>query len=588
MKHRFLLLLLLTMPATLEAASIDAATLSQTTHNGSAEVVVGLRRGVDALPAASAMERTMPADIAVRHCYESVAGFSARLTAPGLAALADHPDVQWIAADIGGGGALEESVPRIGADRVHRRFVTGGDVVVAVLDSGVEASHPDIAGAVIHEECFCSGSCPGLLCEPACCPDGGARASGPGSAAPGHPHGTNITGILLSRGNVAGTGVAPATQVVAVRVLDAANSGLVSDWLAALDWIAVHRRDVRIVNMSLASFRVFSGDCVAKCEEECRAEDGCDADAACGLNRMIGDVVATLRRRGTIVVAAAGNQLRSNRISTPACVPGVLAVGATNRDDSVADFSNAGVELDLLAPGVDVISSGVDGELSLLCSDIGGERICGGTSMAAPHVSGTAALLASARPSASAEQIEAAMIETGVPIVDERSGRTYPRIDALAAFRALTRVRQIEPAGGSGQSDCLLGWNFIPPDIVRRSATPVAACSDGAFCDADDTTGQCTFLLSLCFNVRDPLLPFCATGEAIASVQLPAAKSVIEKANADAIRAALPPTPLRGADLCTRPIPLSVPVERVTSVRLQTRTATRTDEDAFVLRCTVR
>jgi hypothetical protein len=579
--------------------------LSALAEVGPVDVVVGLRSppaGAFASLAAigdrqAAVLSELPAaDVELRHRYESVPGFSARVTANGLRALATHPDVAWVTADLPGRGALDLSVPRIRADRVHDRYVVGRRVVVAVIDSGVERDHPDFGAALVHEECFCRGACDGegILCRADCCPDGSARASGPGSAAAGHPHGTHVTGIVMSRGAVAGVGVAPAAELVAIRVLDENNIGFVSDWLAALDWIAVHRPEVRVVNMSLASLRVFTGDCVDRCDTDCRPEDGCDPEAVCGINEMFADVVARLRRRGTVVVAASGNNSDPQAMSTPACVPGVLAVGALDSNDRVAFFSNAGSELDILAPGVDVISSGLNGGLSLFCSTIDGQRVCGGTSMAAPHVAGTAALLAAARPGASAAQIEQAMTQTGVPVRDTRNHRLYPRLDARAAFGEITRTLEIDPGGGSGNADCLLAWNFFPPDIVRRSRRPIATCSDGdSLCDGDSVAGQCTFLLSLCFNVRDPLLPFCSTAEPIVAIDLKqpspgAPPGSLERRNADSLKAALPSTPLAARDLCTELIPIVVrrsgPLG-AGSLRIGARTASRNDSDSFHLRC---
>lgn len=595
-----LLVVALALPA--RAASVDPQVVAAAA-GGVVDVIVGLRAPAfagDASLAAiadrcEAVLSALPADdVRVHHRYESIAGFAAALTAEGVHALSRHPDVAWIAADMPGAGALTNSVPRVRGDRVHARFVTGGAVSVAVIDSGVEAMHPDLVGALLHEECFCRGTCGpggGIACRPDCCPDGSARASGPGSAAAGHPHGTHVSGIVMSRGNVAGVGVAPRADLVAIRVLDEANLGMVSDWLAALDWIAVHRPQVRVINMSLATFRVFRGDCVADCEFECLPHLGCDAASVCGINNMLADVVDRLRRRGTVVVAAAGNQSDDAALAVPACVPGVLSVGALDRNERVAFFSNGGPQLDLLAPGVDVASSGLGGSTSLLCGQLGGQRVCGGTSIAAPHVAGAAALLAAARPGASAAAIEAALIDSGRPVFDPRNGRTVPRIDARAAFAEITRVLEIDPAGGSGGADCLLAWNLRPPDIVHRSRHPVARCRDGdAVCDGDTVNGQCTFGLSLCFNVRDPLLPFCAIGEPILEVELlspsrSAPAGSIERINADNLWERLPPLPLAAADACTSPIPIVVPRGGATMLRVAARTATRRDSDRFHFHC---
>ncbi len=599
---RLLIIGLILVARQSSAAPVDPQVRIQS-QSGLANVIVGLRGSVGPLggltaTVAAAQEAVLatadPADVYPYRRFESVAGFAASVTPAGLEMLASHPDVEWVAPDLVGTGALDRSVPQMGGDRVHARFVTGRAVTVAVIDSGIEAEHPDFAGAIVHEECFCRGTCGdgvGIFCRPDCCPDGSARASGVGSAGPGHPHGTHVAGILLSRGNVSSVGVAPDAQVIAIKVLDDGNVGQVSDWVAALDWIAVNRPDVRVINMSLASLRVFVGDCVGDCETSCDPDRGCDVGTVCRINEMFGDIVRRLRQRGTVVVAASGNQSRLNALSSPACVPEVLSVGAIDEDDEVAFFSNAGTQLDMVAPGIDIISSGLGGQQSLICGTIGGERVCGGTSMAAPHVAGAAALLVSARPSLSADAIETALVGSGVPVLDRRNRRTYPSLDVATAFRAVTRVREIELGGGSGRSDCLLGWNFRPPDVLRRRRVPVASCRDGdSFCDSDSIKGQCTFLFSLCFNVRDPLTPFCSTDETLLDIELrePAPDAPLgshDRRNADAFRNTIPPFPRPGADLCTRLIPFVVPRGQVSSLSAATRTETRSDSDRFVLRC---
>ncbi len=587
-------------------AAVDPGAVSAANSDGLVNVVVGLHRspepwidrGAAIHARQSAVLATVPGDeVQVLHRYQSVAGLAVRASAAGLDALARDPDVAWIAADMEGSGALADSVPQIEGDRVHHRLMFGADVVVAVIDSGIDSSHPDLAGSVIHEECFCTGTCasnPGPFCRPDCCPDGSDRQSGPGSADAGHPHGTHVSGIVRSAGTIAPLGVAPDTKLVAIRTLDAGNRGSVSDWLAALDWIAANRRDVRVVNMSLASSLTFSADCADQCELDCRPQDGCDPDTVCGINRMIADVVEQLRRRGTVVVAASGNNAEDSGMSSPACVPGVVSVGAVDGEDRVAFFSNASPLLDVVAPGTDVVSTLPDAQAGQLCGFVGGQRVCGGTSAAAPHVAGTAALLIASAPGSSAEQVEDAIRDTGLQVLDLRNGRVYPRVDAFAAFRQITRVREINPAGGDGHSDCILGWNFFPPEIVQQRRRPIAVCRDGdPLCDGDGSNGVCTFLVSLCFNTTDPLLPRCDNSEAIEAIELrePAADAPAgsqERRNANNILGTLPPFPLGGTDLCTQPIPIVVSRSvdgGVAALRLRARTAQRNDSDTFYLRC---
>jgi hypothetical protein len=509
----------------------------------------------------------MPArDFKVIHAYATVPGFVATVSAAGLAELASSPDVLRVDLDAPGHAALAHSVPQIRADRVHARGIGGAGVVMAILDSGVDASHPDLAGAVVDEECFCA--------QERCCPGDTARASGPGSAALVNTHGEHVAGIALSRGHVSSVGVAPQAKLVAVRVLDRFATGYLSDWIAALDWIATDRLDVRIVNMSLSGSDLYAGDCVHDCSGDYCAE-----------NMLFADVIGHLRERGTLVFAAAGNEADAEALTSPACVEPAIAVGAVDGADRVFSSSNGGPLLDLFAPGVKIVSDGSNGGLSVMS----------GTSMATPHAAGTAALLLSARPSASADEIEEALRGTGFPVLDPRSGRTTPRVDALAALNAVSENAELARGGGSRASDCMVEWNFIPPSIVRQGRRPLAACTDNdPLCDADTQAGRCTFLLSLCFNIPDPLLPQCAIDEPITSLRLfsprPGAPAgSVERSNADALRAALPVFPLHASSTCTEAFPLVVARPGASSglaeVRLGVTSSTRRDNDRFSLVC---
>ncbi len=527
---------------------------------------IGRRRSLIDGVRSRVLQRMARRDVEVIHAYATVPGFVATVSADGLAALASSPDVVRVDLDAPGHAALAHSVPQIRADRVHERGIGGNGVVMAIVDAGVDASHPDLAGALVHEECFCG--------RELCCPGGIARASGPGSAALGNPHGEHVAGIALSRGHVSSVGVAPQAKLVAIRVLDDRNNGYLSDWIAALDWIDANRPDVRVVNMSLSSFAVYTGDCANNC-----TGDGC-AD-----NMLFAGVIGHLRQRGTLVFAAAGNGGNARVLTSPACVEPTIAVGAVDGADRVAPFSDGGPLLDLLAPGVGIVSDGPNGGLSTM----------EGTSMATPHAAGTAALLLSARPSASADEIDEALRRTGVPVFDARSGRTTPRVDALAALNAVSENVEVARGGGSRASDCMLEWNFIPPNIVRQGRRPLAVCTDNdPACDADTQIGHCTFLLSLCFNIPDPLLPQCAIDEPLTSFHLfsprsGAAPGSVERSNADSLSASLPLFPLQASSTCTEAFPLVV--ERrgggsgLADVRLGVTSPTRRDDDRFSLLC---
>lgn len=250
-----------------------------------------------------------------------------------------------------------------------------------------------------------------------------------GDEAPeGSGHGTHVAGIITSEGLVAPRGVAPGVEVVMVRVFNAQSVGRVSDWVAALDWVLANHVEqrVRLVNLSLGTDMAWDGAC----------------DAA---QPALTEVVARLRDAGVAVFAASGNEAHDAGMTAPACVRGVLAVGAVYDADlgrepdsntyssgcfdehadagGVICFSNSSAELDLLAPGSRIRSS-VPG------ARVGERR---GTSQASPHAAAIAALLLEADPLLGVDELERVLEETGAPTLDAKNGLVTPLVQAQAA-----------------------------------------------------------------------------------------------------------------------------------------------------------
>src|SRR2546422_2400085 len=322
---------------------------------------------------------------------------------------------------------LWDSVPIIGADQAWAQGFDGTGFVVAVIDSGVDSTHPFLAGKVVEEACYSttSGQESTTLC-----PNGAEEQIGPGAGTycplelEGCWHGTHVAGIAAGTGPPADLpiwGVGRGASIMAVQVFSQINGffdcsgappclgAFTSDILAALERVYELRATYAFaaVNMSLGG-GLFS----ATCDDE-----------------PYKPFIDNLRSAGIATVVAAGNDGSTDQLSAPACVSTAVSVGATTKDDQVASYSNVAPFLPLFAPGDEIISSFPGG----------GFEFASGTSMASPHVAGTWAVLKQAAPAASVDEILGALTGTGTMITDPRAGTgtTRPRIQVDLALSAL-------------------------------------------------------------------------------------------------------------------------------------------------------
>jgi len=317
---------------------------------------------------------------------------------------------------------LPESVPLVHAPAVWNAGLTGTGKVIAIIDTGVDKNHSFLTGKVVEEACYSGNSnCPNGLTSQT-----GAGAGVPCSYAPSAcRHGTHVAGIAAGSG-VSFSGVAKGASLMAVQVSskftganclgageDPCALVFTSDTLMGLERVFTLRSTYFFasVNISLGGGTFTSN---------------CDGDS-------LKVAIDNLRSVGIATVIASGNNGSSSALSAPACISTAVSVGSTGDGsfgtvaDAVSSFSNSASFLSLLAPG-SVITSSVPGDLfaSFL-----------GTSMAAPHVAGTWALLKQAKPSATVTEVLTTLQTTGVPITDPRNGLTKSRIRVSEALQAL-------------------------------------------------------------------------------------------------------------------------------------------------------
>ncbi|MGW3124672.1 S8 family peptidase [Streptomyces sp. NPDC001107] len=244
--------------------------------------------------------------------------------------------------------------PSLPLDRSYTWPESGGAGVTAyVIDTGIRITHKDFGGRARYGWDFV----------------GNDR-----TASDGNGHGTHVAGTI------AGTkyGVAKQAEVVAVRVLDNDGSGTTSQVIAGIDWVTKHARKPAVANLSLGGYH----------------------------NAQLDAAVRNSIASGVTYAVAAGNDGLPAALYSPADVQEALTVGATDRTDARASFSNFGSAVDLFAPGVSITSDSY-------ASDTG-KATFSGTSMATPHVTGTAALYLADRPKATPAQVAKALVKLAV------------------------------------------------------------------------------------------------------------------------------------------------------------------------------
>lgn len=352
-----------------------------------------------------------------------------RVTAAGLESLLASSTVIDVQEDVGVPPVLAQSVALIGGTKAWAAGYTGAGQTVAVIDTGVDKSHPFLANKVVAEACYSTNASSQSLSS--LCPGGVSASTESGSGLPCGPpgsscdHGTHVAGIVAGRGS-SFSGVARDANLIAIQAFTQVNTSQIcgpgrntcilaydSDLVRSLERVYELRNSFQIaaVNMSLGGGR-FSANC----------------DANAGAMKLAVDL---LRSSNIATVAAAGNNGYPDSIGMPACISAAISVGSTtdysSQPDQVSSFSNSAGILDLLAPG-EAINSSVPG---------GGFANWGGTSMATPHVAGAWAIARQKDPTASVTKILGALTSSGVRITDNRNGLVKPRLQIDAALALL-------------------------------------------------------------------------------------------------------------------------------------------------------
>lgn len=316
---------------------------------------------------ASRLSQKYSGDRSNGHTYRrALKGFSVRMSEDKATRLAEDPRVAFVEEDSEVEASVTQSGATWGLDRIDQRDLpldttytynaTGSTVKAYIIDTGIRATHTEIAGRVISG--FTSIT------------DGQGTNDCNG-------HGTHVSGT------VGGStyGVAKNVTLVAVRVLDCSGSGTTSGVIAGVDWVTGNHTagTPAVANMSLGG------------------------GASSALDTAVENSVAD----GVTYAIAAGNSNADACTQSPARAPNAITVGATTTTDARSSFSNFGTCLDIFAPGSSITSS-------WSTSDTATNTISG-TSMAAPHVAGVAALFLETNPGSSPATVTAAIVNSSTP-----------------------------------------------------------------------------------------------------------------------------------------------------------------------------
>lgn len=306
---------------------------------------------------------------------------------------------------------LDRSTAQIGAPEAWAAGFEGKGATVAVLDTGIDASHPDVADQV-----------------------DGAQSFVPGEEATSdvHGHGTHVASTVLGTGSASEglyKGVAPGADLLVGKVLDNAGYGQDSWIIAGMEWGAAN---ADIVSMSLG-----------------------DSSLNDGTDPMAQALNALSEETGALFVVAAGNSYAEGSLGSPGTADAALTVGAVDDEDVRADFSSYGprvgdhaIKPDLTAPGVGIVAA-----RSQQAAGQGWYRSMNGTSMATPHVAGAAAILKGAHPDLTGEQLKNALVSSAADIDAPAYQVGTGRLDVPAALD-----------GVDGSGDGFLGFYGWPHD----------------------------------------------------------------------------------------------------------------------------
>jgi PKD repeat protein len=422
----------------------------------------------------------------VRHVYRAALhGFAADFSAEAVAALRQEPAVAYIEED----GIVritdtQVNPPSWGLDRVDQRNLplsssytynnAGTGVHVYVLDTGIRLTHVTFEGRAVWE----------------------LNTTGDGNNTDCNGHGTHVSGTIGGEEY----GIAKDVSLHAVKVLDCFGSGSFAGVIAGVDWVTANHLSPAVANMSLGG----------------------------GFSSSLNDAVTNSINSGVVYAISAGNENQNACNVSPASTPLAITVGSTTINDARSSFSNFGSCVDIFAPGSQITSA-------WNTSDVATNTISG-TSMAAPHVAGAAALYRAANPGASTADVAAALIGNATSGVITNPGTGSPNLLLYTGFIGSGEPPENQPPvasftfscsglscnfNGSGSSDdagvVSWSWDFGDGTGSTEVSPSKTYAADGTYnvtltvADAEGLTDDTTQAVSVSSEINPPVARFTFT-----------------------------------------------------------------------------
>lgn len=370
--------------------SVNEAGVSSTSKSSNKKVIADMLR--------SKMQSSLKVSSTTKdpvHEYKNIEVVAAEIDEATLDQLLQSPMVKSIEPDEEIKIIMNDSNKLMEVNNAHAVYpdMSGKGVTAAVIDTGVQLSHPALQNRVVGGACFAS-DCNGEI----------GREAGNTCSGGACFHGSHVAGIIAANGDI--KGVAHEANIYAIRVFGSSGSGSLSDALEALDHIydVYDQHNIVSANMSLG---------------------GGQHNKIC--NDSFAPIIKKLYDVGVAVFVATGNDSYNHSLSSPACVPGVFRIGSSTKSDGISSFSNQTNWNSFIAPGSDIKS----------LNERSGYQTASGTSMATPNACGIYTALRSKFTDRSIEEITAAMTLSAAKINDSRIDYQMARPNLYWAAKAL-------------------------------------------------------------------------------------------------------------------------------------------------------